>query len=146
MVNHQRCRVNKLFLGNVTESSEAIEKEVPGLASVAKELTETLKRARLFLEKLFDLCSKMAINIDLTSEEQGEISLKVALVADPDLMIQYARIVQLVFQLNYYAKSYEKVLEAQNEIPDVYYKETKIIYENIEKYRKMIEKEYVTQV
>jgi len=134
-----------MHLESAIESAEVIKKEVPGLSDIAIELARSLKKGRFFLNKLFDICSKEGINIDLNPEEQNEISLKVALVADPDQIFQYARVVQLVFQLNYFSKCYEKAL-SHKKLPSKVKKEAKTILENIEEFRKLIEKEYVARI
>ncbi len=134
-----------MHLGSVTTSAEVIKREVPGLSDIAKELVQVLKKGRFLLSTLFDVCNKEGLNIDLSSEEQNEISLKVALVADPDQVFQHARVVQLVFQLNYFSKCYEKALESRK-LPKMIEKETKSILDKIENFRIMIEKEYVTNI
>ncbi len=135
-----------MFLDNNTSTSaDMIKKEVPGLYDVAPDLANTLREGRFFLDKLFDICTKKNKNIDLTSEEQDEISLKVALVKNPEQVIQYARIVQMVFQLNYFSKCYIKALSC-NELPKVIIKEAKTLLKDIERFRKMIEEEYVTKL
>ena len=134
-----------MHLGSVIESSEVIKKEVPGLADVAKELARVLKKGRFFLNKLFDICNRENLNIDLSPEEQNEISLKVALVTDPDQVFQYARVVQLVFQLNYFKKCYDKAL-GFGKLSESVEKETRTILKEIENFRKLIEKEYVASI
>ncbi|MCK5141669.1 MAG: hypothetical protein ACTSUP_04885 [Candidatus Heimdallarchaeaceae archaeon] len=134
-----------MHLESVTESASIIKKEVPGLSDVAKELASVLKKSRFFLNKLFDICNKKEYSIDLTPEEQNEISLKVALVTSPDQVFQYARVVQLVFQLNYFAKCYDKALKS-NMLPSVVIKEAKSMYKKIENFRSLIEKEYVSSI
>lgn len=134
-----------MHLESVTESASIIKKEVPGLSDVAKELASVLKKSRFFLNKLFDICNKEAYSIDLTPEEQNEISLKVALVTAPDQVFQYARIVQLVFQLNYFSKCYDKALKS-NILPSVVSKEAKNMFKKIEEFRNLIEKEYVSSI
>ena len=134
-----------MHLESVTESASIIKKEVPGLSDVAKELASVLKKSRFFLNKLFDICNKEEYSIDLTPEEQNEISLKVALVTAPDQVFQYARVVQLVFQLNYFAKCYDKALKS-NILPSVVSKEAKSMFKKIEGFRNLIEKEYVSSI
>lgn len=134
-----------MHLESVTESASLIRKEVPGLSDVAKELATVLKKGRFFLNKLFDICNKEGYSIDLTPEEQNEISLKVALVTAPDQVFQYARVVQLVFQLNYFTKCYEKALKS-NVLPNVVDEEAKKIKGKIEDFRNLIEKEYVSSL
>jgi len=134
-----------MHLESVTESASIIKKEVPGLSDVAKELASVLKKSRFFLNKLFDICNKEEYSIDLTPEEQNEISLKVALVTAPDQVFQYARVVQLVFQLNYFAKCYDKALKS-NILPSVVSNEAKNMFKKIEKFRNLIEKEYVSSI
>ncbi len=134
-----------MHLESVTESANIIRKEVPGLSDVAKELASVLRKSRLFLNTLFDICNKEGYNIDLTPEEQNEISLKVALVTAPDQVFQYARVVQLVFQLNYFAKCYEKALKS-NMLPSVISNEAKMMLEKIKEFRNLIEKEYVSSI
>ncbi|MBY8999967.1 MAG: hypothetical protein KGD64_03550 [Candidatus Heimdallarchaeota archaeon] len=134
-----------MHLENVTDSASLIKKEVPGLSDVAKELATVLKKGRFFLNKLFDICNKEEYSIDLTPEEQNEISLKVALVTAPDQVFQYARVVQLVFQLNYFTKCYEKALKS-NILPSVVNTEAKDILEKIDDFRSLIEKEYVSSL
>ena len=134
-----------MHLGSVINSAEVIRKEVPGLSEVAKELARILKKGRFFLNKLFDICNREGLNIDLSPEEQNEISLKVALVINPDQVFQYARVVQLVFQLNYFAKCYEKAL-GFSKLPTSVEKETKSILKEIEKFRNLIENEYVASI
>ena len=134
-----------MHLESVTESANVIKKEVPGLSDVAKELASVLKKSRFFLNKLFDIFNKKEYSIDLTPEEQNEISLKVALVTAPDQVFQYARIVQLVFQLNYFAKCYDKALKS-NILPSVVSKEAKSMFKKIEGFRNLIEKEYVSSI
>ena len=85
------------------------------------------------------------LNIDLTPEEQNEISLKVALVVDPEQVFQYARVVQLVFQLNYFSKCYEKALNFAK-LPDKVSNEAKKVFKKIEEFRKIIEKDYVASI
>jgi len=133
----------KMHLGSVTTSAEVIKREVPGLSDVAKELVQVLKKGRFLLSTLFDVCHNEGLNIDLSTEEQNEISLKIALVIDPEQVFQYARVVQLVFQLNYFSKCYEKALDS-NKLPEMIEKETKSILDKIENFRIMIEKEYLT--
>lgn len=134
-----------MHLGSVTTSAEAIKKEVPGLSNVAKELVQVLKKGRFLLSTLFDVCHKEGIDIDLSSEEQNEISLKVASVIDPDQVFQYARVVQLIFQLNYFSKCYEKALDTKK-LPRMIERETKSIFNKIENFRIMIEKEYISNI
>ena len=134
-----------MHLESVSESASIIKKEVPGLSDVAKELASVLKKSRFFLNNLFDICNKEEYDIDLTPEEQNEISLKVALVTAPDQVFQYARVVQLVFQLNYFAKCYEKALKS-NILPSVVSKEAKSMFKKIEGFRSLIEKEYVSSI
>ncbi|MCG3215144.1 MAG: hypothetical protein KAS63_00355 [Candidatus Heimdallarchaeota archaeon] len=134
-----------MHLESVTENAEIISREVPGLADVAEELAQVLKQGRFLLNRLFDLCNRDEINIDLTPEEQNEISLKVALVIDPDQVFQYARIVQLVFQLNYFSKCYEKAL-GFGKLPNNVSIEAKKVLNKIENFRKLIEKEYVASI
>ncbi len=134
-----------MHLESVTESASIIRKEVPGLSDVAKELASVLKKSRFFLNKLFDICNKEEYSIDLTPEEQNEISLKVALVTAPDQVFQYARVVQLVFQLNYFAKCYDKALKS-NILPSVVSNKAKDMLKKIEDFRNLIEKEYVSSI
>ncbi len=134
-----------MHLESITESAETIGKEVPGLSDVASELAQVLKKGRLMLNKLFDLCNRLGLNIDLSPEEQNEISLKVALVTNPDQVFQYARVVQLVFQLNYFSKCYEKAL-GFGKIPSIVKKEAVTIHKKIEEFRRLIEKEYVASI
>jgi len=134
-----------MHLESVIESAEVIRKEVPGLSDVAKELARVLKKGRFFLNKLFDICSREGLNIDLSPEEQNEISLKVALVTDPEQVFQYARVVQLVFQLNYFSKCYEKAL-GYGKLPESVEKEAKTIFKEINDFRKLVEKEYVASI
>ena len=134
-----------MHLESVIESAEVIKKEVPGLSDVAKELARVLKKGRFFLNKLFDICSREGLNIDLSPEEQNEISLKIALVTDPEQVFQYARVVQLVFQLNYFSKCYEKAL-GYGKLPDSVEKEAKTIFKEINDFRKLVEKEYVASI
>ncbi|MCG3220437.1 MAG: hypothetical protein H7641_03570 [Candidatus Heimdallarchaeota archaeon] len=134
-----------MHLESVIESAEVIKKEVPGLSDVAKELARVLKKGRFFLNKLFDICSRESLNIDLSPEEQNEISLKVALVTDPDQVFQYARVVQLVFQLNYFTKCYEKAI-GHGKLSDSVDKEARTILEEIDNFRKLVEKEYVASI
>ena len=134
-----------MHLESVTESASVIKKEVPGLSDVANELATILKKGRFFLNKLFDICNKAEYNIDLTPEEQNEISLKVALVTSPDQVFQYARVVQLVFQLNYFSKCYDKALKS-GKLPSVVGAEAKKTLSKIEDFRILIEKEYVSSI
>ena len=134
-----------MHLESIAESAETIGKEVPGLSDVAQDLAQVLKKGRIMLNKLFDQCNREGLNIDLSPEEQNEISLKVALVTDPDQVFQYARIVQLVFQLNYFSKCYEKAL-GFGKLPNIIEKEAKILHLKIEDFRRMIEKEYVASI
>jgi DNA-binding response OmpR family regulator len=134
-----------MHLESITESAETIGKEVPGLSDVAQDLAQVLKKGRLMLNKLFDQCNREGLNIDLSPEEQNEISLKVALVTNPDQVFQYARIVQLVFQLNYFSKCYEKALEYEK-LPKIIEKEAKKLHVKIEEFRRLIEKEYVASI
>ncbi|GAH45582.1 unnamed protein product, partial [marine sediment metagenome] len=108
-------------------------------------LASVLKKSRFFLNKLFDICNKEEYSIDLTPEEQNEISLKVALVTAPDQVFQYARVVQLVFQLNYFAKCYDKALKS-NILPGVVSNKAKDMLKKIEDFRNLIEKEYVSSI
>ncbi len=134
-----------MHLGSVIESAEVIKKEIPGLADIAKELARVLKKGRFFLNKLFDICSRENLNIDLSPEEQNEISLKVALVTDPDQVFQYARVVQLVFQLNYFTKCYDKAI-GFGKLSESVEKEARTILKEIENFRELIEKEYVASI
>ncbi len=134
-----------MHLESITESAETIGKEVPGLSDVAEELAQVLKNGRLLLNKLFDLCNRIGLNIDLSPEEQNEISLKVALVTDPDQVFQYARVVQLVFQLNYFSKCYEKALGFAK-LPNIIKKEAVSLHKKIEEFRRLVEKEYVASI
>jgi hypothetical protein len=134
-----------MHLGSVTASAEVIKREVPGLSDIAKELVQVLKKGRFLLSTLFDVCHKEGLDIDLSLEEQNEISLKVAMVSDPDQIFQHARVVQLVFQLNYFSKCYEKAIESRK-LPKMVEKETKSIFDKIEKFRIMIEKEYISNI
>ena len=134
-----------MHLESISESAEAIGREVPGLLEVSKELAGTLKKARFLLNKLFDLCSKEGLNIDLSPEEQNEISLKVALVTDPDQVFQYARVVQLVFQLNYFSRCYEKAI-GHGKLPNIVSSDAQTILEKIEEFRQLVEKEYVANI
>lgn len=134
-----------MHLDSVTGNAEVIGREVPGLADIAEELVQVLKQGRLLLNKLFDLCNRDELNIDLTPEEQNEISLKVASVVDPEQVFQYARVVQLVFQLNYFSKCYEKALNFAK-LPDKVSNEAKKVLNKIEEFRKIIEKDYVASI
>ena len=134
-----------MHLDSITENAEIIGKEVPGLSEVASELAQVLKKGRFMLNKLFDLCNRAGLSIDLSPEEQNEISLKVALVTDPDQVFQYARVVQLVFQLNYFSKCYEKAL-GYGKIPNIVKKEAVVLHEKINEFRRLIEKEYVASI
>ena len=134
-----------MHLGSVMTSAEVIKREVPGLSDIAKELVQVLKKGRFLLSTLFDVCHKAGLNIDLSLEEQNEISLKVALVSDPEKVFQHARVVQLVFQLNYFSKCYEKALESRK-LPKMIEKEAKSILDKIENFRIIIEKEYVSNI
>lgn len=134
-----------MHLESITESAETIGKEVPGLSDVAEELAQVLKNGRFMLNKLFDLCNRIGLNIDLSPEEQNEISLKVALVTDPDQVFQYARVVQLVFQLNYFSKCYEKAL-GFGKLPNIVKKEAVSLHKKIEEFRRLVEKEYVASI
>ncbi len=134
-----------MHLESITESAETIGKEVPGLSDVATELAQVLKKGRFMLNKLFDLCNRVGLNIDLSPEEQNEISLKVALVTDPDQVFQYARVVQLVFQLNYFSKCYDKAL-GFGKLPNIVKKEAVSLHKKIEEFRRLIEKEYVASI
>lgn len=134
-----------MHLESVTESANIIKNEVPGLSDVAKELASVLKKSRTFLNKLFDIFTKEGHSIDLSPEEQNEISLKVALVTAPDQVFQYARVVQLVFQLNYFAKCYEKALKSDL-LPSAVSNEAKSMFNKIEDFRNLIEKEYVSSI
>ncbi|MHA1707824.1 MAG: hypothetical protein ACTSYV_01875 [Candidatus Heimdallarchaeaceae archaeon] len=137
--------MGKMHLESIADSAETIGKEVPGLLEIAPELATTLKKGRLLLDKLFDICGRTGFNIELSPEEQNEISLKVALVTNPDQVFQYARVVQLVFQLNYFSKCYEKAVSS-GALPSFIKKEVKEIQKPIEKFRKLIEKEYVASI
>jgi len=53
--------------------------------------------------------------------------------------------VQLVFQLNYFSKCYEKALSFAK-LPDKVSNEAKKVLEKIEEFRKMIEKNYVASI
>ena len=134
-----------MHLESVTESAEIISKEVPGLSNVAEELAQILRQGRFLLNKLFDLCNRYGYNIDLSPEEQNEISLKIALVTNPDQVFQYARVVQLVFQLNYFSKCYEKAL-GFGKLPNNVSNEAIKTLKRIEEFRQLIEKEYVTSI
>jgi len=134
-----------MHLESIAESAETIGKEVPGLSDVAKDLAQVLKKGRIMLNKLFDRCNREGLNIDLSPEEQNEISLKVALVTNPDQVFQYARVVQLVFQLNYFSKCYEKAL-GYEKLPNIIEKEAKTLHGRIEEFRRLIEKEYVASI
>ncbi len=134
-----------MHLESITESAETIGKEVPGLSDVAQDLAQVLKKGRLMLNKLFDQCNREGLSLDLSPEEQNEISLKVALVTNPDQVFQYARIVQLVFQLNYFSKCYEKAL-GYEKLPKIIEKEAKALHGRIEEFRRLIEKEYVASI
>ena len=134
-----------MHLESITESAETIGKEVPGLSDVAAELAQVLKNGRFMLNKLFDICNRVGLNIDLSPEEQNEISLKVALVTDPDQVFQYARVVQLVFQLNYFAKCYEKAI-GFGKLPNIIKKEAVSLHKKIDEFRRLIEKEYVASI
>ena len=127
------------------ENAELLRAEVPGLAEVSLGLSKCLKEARILLDRLFNICSQYKIDIDLNTEEQGEISLKVALVTDPQQMIQYAKLVQLVFQLNYFSKSYSKAINSKK-LPQIVEKEAIEVYNQIETFRQMIEREYVATI
>ena len=126
---------------SIPESAETLKNQVPGLADVALDLATILKQARLFLDKLFNICIQRECEIDLTPEEQNSISMKVALVVNPEIAMQYARLVQLVFQLNYYSMCFHKALHAK--IPKQLLEETRIILKEVERFRILIEKEYL---
>jgi len=134
-----------MHLESISESAETIGKEVPGLSDVANELADVLKNGRLMLNRLSDLCNRGGFDVVLNPEEQNEISLKIALVTDPDQVFQYARVVQLVFQLNYFSKCYEKALNF-GRIPNIVKKEAVSLHKKIEKFRRLVEKEYVASI
>lgn len=142
---HYQNFVFKMHLESIAESAETIGREVPGLLEVSKDLANTLKKARFLLNKLFDLCNRDGLNIDLSPEEQNEISLKVALVTDPDQVFQYARVVQLVFQLNYFSKCYEKAI-GFGKLPNIVSNDAQSILQKLEEFRLLVEKEYVANI
>jgi len=134
-----------MYLESEAESAERIKAEVPGLANIAVELATTLKEARFLLDQLFLLCSQQNLEIEPDESEQNNISMKVALISNPQNVVQYARLVQLVFQLNYFSKCFEKAIKT-GILPNQLKKKTERLYSKIEKFRTMIEKEYLPPI
>ncbi|MHA1686596.1 MAG: hypothetical protein ACTSYD_09365 [Candidatus Heimdallarchaeaceae archaeon] len=134
-----------MYLENEIECATKIKDEIPGLSDVAYDLATTLKEARFSLDKVFRVCSQQGVEIDLTEEEQNELSMKVALVSSPQNVIQYARLVQLVFQLNYFLKCFEKAINS-NLLPKKIHNEIELLYSKLDKYRALVESEYVTKI
>ena len=130
-------------LENVSENAELLKQQVPGLSNVSLALATTLKEARSLLDNLFTICLKKGQEIDLSPDEQNSISVKVTLVKNPELAIQYARVVQLVFQLNYYSKCYKKALKV--DLSKNTKKESKRMLKKVEKFRKIVEKQYLSK-
>lgn len=134
-----------MYLENEIESASKIKDEIPGLSDIAQDLVATLKEARFALDKVFRICSQKQVEIDLTNEEQNELSMKVALISSPENVVQYARLVQLVFQLNYFIKSFEKALQS-NVLPKKFHKEITVLHNKLDKFRELVEAEYITKV
>ena len=134
-----------MYLESEAESAERIKAEVPGLANIAVELATTLKESRFLLDQLFLLCSQQNLEIEPDESEQNNISMKVALISNPQNVVQYARLVQLVFQLNYFSKCFEKAIKT-GILPNQLKKKTERLYSKIEKFRTMIEKEYLPPI
>ncbi|MHA1305049.1 MAG: hypothetical protein ACTSQE_09550 [Candidatus Heimdallarchaeaceae archaeon] len=126
---------------SLSYNAEEIKEEVPGLSSIADKLAQVLQEARLLLEKLFSTLLKSEGDINLSPKEEEQISSKISKVLYPEKIRQYARVVQLVFQLNYYSRIFKKAEKISLE-PQLHDNIT-VTLKNIEEYRKLIEKKYL---
>jgi len=88
---------------NLTYNANDIRNDVPELSDKAEELVELLKESRYIFEQLFVL----DLDFDLSEDEEREIMTQVNYISP---VVNYARIVQLVFQLSYYKLIFKKVL------------------------------------
>ncbi|MHA1203687.1 MAG: hypothetical protein ACTSRR_03525 [Candidatus Heimdallarchaeaceae archaeon] len=95
---------------NLTYNANDIRNDVPELSDKAEELVELLKESRYIFEQLFVL----GLNFDLSENEEREIITQVNFISP---VVNYARIVQLVFQLTYYKLIFKKVLSKNLNIP-----------------------------
>jgi len=95
---------------NLTFSANDIKNDVPELSDKAEQLIELLKESRYIFEQLFVL----GLDFNLSEEEEQEIMIKINNISP---VVNYARIVQLVFQLTYYNLIFRKILNENLNTP-----------------------------
>ncbi|UJG40088.1 MAG: hypothetical protein K9W45_09600 [Candidatus Heimdallarchaeum aukensis] len=121
---------------NLTYNANDIRNDVPELSDKAEELIELLKESRYIFEQLFVL----EIDFDLSEDEEREIMTQVNFISP---VVNYARIVQLVFQLTYYKLIFKKVLSKNLNIPLT--KQINACITKIEQYLVILEDHYFSR-
>ncbi len=117
--------------------------EVPDLANIAESLLSLLDKAQSTLDKVFSIALNVGKDIILEDSEQQEINNKVSkVIMDVNKPLEYARIVQLVFQLNYYVKTLEKAIKT-NFLDDEQTHEVILLLEKLKDSLQLIESRYL---